>query len=142
MSIASFKSKLLSVINGDSADGAEDGGSYISKKLETLSASFKSSPTIIAKDLTFQGDIAASGMIEIEGKIIGSITGGSIILREEGVIEGKVQVESISIRGRLKGDLKAKSVNIFSTAEVVGTIEYEVISVEDGALVDGQFKMV
>lgn len=142
MSIARFKSKFLSVINGDSAEGMEEGGGYISKKLETLSASFKSSPTIIAKDLTFQGDIKASGMIEIEGKIIGSITGGSIILREEGSIEGQVQVESISIRGRLKGDLKAKSVNIFSTAEVVGTIEYEVISVEDGALVDGQFKMV
>jgi cytoskeletal protein CcmA (bactofilin family) len=142
MSIAKFKSKVLSFINGDASEGFEDGGNYISKKLETISASFKSSPTIISKDLTFHGDITAAGMIEIEGKIVGSINGGSIILREEGSIEGQVTVESASIRGRFKGDIKAKSINIFSTAEVVGTIEYEVISVEDGALVDGQFKMV
>lgn len=140
MSIASFKSKFLSILGGDSLEG-EDGG-FISKKLETISASFKSSPTIIAKDLHFVGDINAQGLIEIEGTIIGSINGGSVILREEGSIEGQVNVESISIKGKFKGDLKARSVNIFSTAEVTGTIEYEVISVEDGALVDGQFKMV
>ncbi len=141
MSIANLKSKILSLISDNSQEG-DDSGNYISKKFETLSASFKSSPTIIARDLKFQGDIVASGMIEIEGSVAGSINGGSIILREEGSIEGQVSVESASIRGKFRGDLKAKSVNIFSTAEVVGTIEYEVISVEDGALVDGQFKMV
>lgn len=101
--------------------------------------SFNSTPTIIARNLTIDGQISSSGVIEIEGKVNGNIEAKSVILLENGIIEGEVTAESFSVRGRFLGTIKAKSVNIGSKAHVTGTIEYALLSVEDGACVDAKF---
>ncbi len=40
------------------------------------------------------------------------------------------------------GDIKANNINIFKNAEINGNIEYDSLSVEDGASIDGQFKKI
>ena len=134
MPIASLKSKVVSITQNSSNDNS------ISKKLEVISSNFKSTPTIIARDLKIEGQIHSSGLIEIEGVIKGTINGNSVILREEGFIEGEVIAESLSLRGSFEGKIKAKNINISSKAKIHGEIEYEYLSVEDGACIDGQFK--
>ena len=134
MPIASLKSKVVSITQNSSNDNS------ISKKLEVISSNFKSTPTIIARDLKIEGQIHSSGLIEIEGVIKGTINGNSVILREEGFIEGEVIAESLSLRGSFEGKIKAKNINISSKAKIHGEIEYESLSVEDGACIDGQFK--
>lgn len=99
-----------------------------------------STPTIIASDMTIEGQIVSQGLIEIEGKIKGSVKGHSIALLEKGVIEGDVTAESFCVRGKFLGNIIAQNVNIASKASVVGTIEYGLLSVEDGAIIDAQFK--
>jgi len=136
MSISSIQTKVNKVsikLNND------ENGTLNSKKLEILT-NFKSTPTIISRDLKIQGEVFSSGIIEILGQIDGSIKGNSIILREEGFIKGIVLAENFSIRGRFDGKIKAKNINIASKAEVTGEIEYESLSVEDGASIDGHFK--
>lgn len=134
MSIADFKSKVISIVQNSSNDN------LITKKMEIISANFKSTPTIIARDLTVEGDLVSSGLIEIEGSIKGKINGNAVILREEGCVEGTIIAESVSLRGKFDGVMKAKSITIAGKAKVLGNIEYELLSVEDGASVDGQFK--
>lgn len=102
--------------------------------------SFNSTPTIIAKDLKIEGQLTSTGLVEIEGCIIGNIKGNSVILLPSGSIEGEVEAESFSIKGKFNGTIKAKSVNIGSKARISGTIEYSLLSVEDGASVDAKFK--
>jgi cytoskeletal protein CcmA (bactofilin family) len=119
-----------------------DHDASISKKFEVIGSNFKAIPTIIAKDLRVEGVINGSGVIEIEGYIKGLIDGNVITLRENGFVEGTIIAESVSIRGKFEGSLKAKSVSILGRAKVVGEIEYESLSVEDGACIDGQFKHV
>lgn len=102
----------------------------------------KSTPTIIARDLTIEGEIISDGLIEIEGRIKGSISGNIVVLREEGIIEGSVSAESISIRGKFNGTIKAKNINITETAKIFGDIEYCSLSVEDGACIEGNFKQI
>ena len=92
---------------------------------------FNATPTIIAKDLKIEGQIISSGLIEIEGTVIGNIKGNSVILLQSGVIEGEVEAESFSVRGKFLGTIKAKSVNIGHKAQVSGTIEYSLLSVEE-----------
>ena len=136
MSIANIKSKLAAA-----AQGKSDGDNSITKKLEILSSSnFKTTPTIIARDITIEGNLNSSGVIEIEGNVKGIIRGNLIILREECFVEGSIIGENLNIRGRFEGSIKAKNINISSKARVHGEIEYESLSVEDGASVDGQFK--
>ena len=137
MSIVSLKAKINSIMQKASSND-----NSITKRLEVISANFKSTPTIIARDLRIEGEIVSTGLIEIEGAIKGAIKGNSVILREEGFVEGTIFAESLSIRGRFQGDIKAKSIGISSKAKVTGNIEYELLSVEDGACIDGQFKKV
>jgi cytoskeletal protein CcmA (bactofilin family) len=137
MSISNLKSKVTSIVqNGSSNDNS------ITKKLEVISSNFRTTPTIIAKDLKIEGEITSLGIIEIEGNIKGTLRGNSVILREDCFVEGTIIAEILSIRGKFEGVIKAKNISMSSKAEVVGTIEYGSLAVEDGASVDGQFKKI
>ncbi len=133
MSIVDFKKRISTaqsnLINENS----------VVKKLEVIS-NFKSTPTIIARDLRIEGELSSSGLVEIEGYIKGIIKGNSVVVREDGCVEGTIIAESLSIRGRFEGTIRAKSLNIASKAKIIGNIEYDLLSVEDGACIDGQFK--
>ncbi|MBM3579638.1 MAG: polymer-forming cytoskeletal protein [Alphaproteobacteria bacterium] len=134
MPIANIKAKLVSLANQPGNDNS------ITKRLEVLSAGFKSTPTIIARDLQIEGILTSKGVIEIEGGVKGTINGSSVILREESFVEGTIIADSLSIRGKFEGKIKAKYLSILSRAHVNGEIEYECLSVEDGADIDGQFR--
>ena len=129
MSIVKLKSKLNTVNNNS-----------VGKKIGAITSSLKSTPTIIARDLIVEGQVNSAGLIEIEGTIRGTINGNSVVLREEGVIEGLVYAEFLNIRGRCEGSIKAKNISVSSKAKIIGDIEYDSLAVEDGASIDGQFK--
>lgn len=136
MPIASLKSKLTTVAQGGGASSENS----ITRKLEMIGSSFKTTPAIISRDLTIEGNLNSTGMIEIEGTVKGSIQGNAVILREECFVEGAISADSLSIRGRFEGSIKAKNLSISSKARVHGDIEYDSLCVEDGASIDGQFK--
>lgn len=137
MSIANIKSRLAIL-----ADSVETGSKKsITKKLEMITSSnFKTTPTIIAPDITIEGSLNSTGVIEIEGNVKGIVKSESIILREECFVEGSIISENLNIRGRFEGSIKAKNISISSKGRVYGEIEYDSLSVEDGASIDGQFK--
>ena len=114
----------------------------VAKKLAAINPNFKSTPTIIARDLTIEGEIVSAGLIEIEGRIKGTIRGNSVILRENGFVEGNIIAESLSVRGTFDGQIRAKNIDISSKAKVTGEIIYGSLSVEDGACIDGSFKKI
>lgn len=110
------------------------------KKKEALSQSFKATPTIFSRDLKVEGEIASTGLIEIEGAVKGSIKGNVVIIRENGSVEGDLMAEILNIKGNFQGNIRAKSINISSKATINGFVEYHTLCVEDGASIDGQFK--
>ena len=110
------------------------------RKLESISSGLKSTPTIISRDLIIEGDILSGGIVEIEGNIKGTVKGNMVILRENGTIQGNVIAESFNIRGNFEGSIKSRAISISSKANVNANIEYNSLSVEDGACIDGQFK--
>lgn len=134
MPIASLHAKIVSIDNSSVNDN------IVAKKLEAISPSFKSTPTILARDLTIEGEVMSLGLVEIEGKIKGIIRGNSVILRENGIVEGEIHAQSLSIRGSFNGKIYATNIDISSKARVMGEIEYASLSVEDGACIDGNFK--
>ena len=140
MPIANLKAKVNSFIQNNSSDN--DNNTSIGRKIECISANFKSTPTILAKDLKIEGDISSSGLIEIEGFVKGNIKGNSVIIREGGNMEGELVAESLSVKGKFSGKIRAKNINISSKANINGVVEYCSLSVEDGACIDGQFKQV
>ncbi len=135
MSIANIKTKVVSIAQNPKSSNDNS----IARKFEVISSNFKSTPTIIARDLNLEGQINSGGLIEVEGTIKGTIKGNAVILREGCIVEGVIIADSLSIRGNFEGNIKAKSLNISNKAKVVGEIEYGTLSVEDGACIDGRF---
>lgn len=131
MSIAKIKSRL-GAVNSNS----------VGKKFGAIASSLKSTPSIISRDLVIEGQLTSSGIIEIEGVVKGTISGNSVILREDGFVEGLIYAEFLNIRGRFEGTIKAKNINVSGKARIVGDIEYDSLAVEDGASIDGQFKKI
>ena len=140
MPIASLKAKVNSLMQNNSSDN--DNNTSLSRKIESISVNFKTTPTIFSKDLKIEGDISSSGLIEIEGCVKGNIKGNSVIIREGGNMEGELVAESLSVKGKFSGTIRAKNINISSKARINGVVEYCSLSVEDGACIDGQFKQV
>ncbi len=111
----------------------------MSKKMEKIS---KSNPTIISCDLVIEGEVKSDGLIEIEGTIKGTVRGKSVIIREKGSVTGDISCESLQLKGRLEGEIQSKSITVFNKGFLKGNIQYDTLSVEDGALIDGQFKKI
>ncbi len=136
MPIASLKAKLVEISNDLDNERASE-----KNKLTTINKSnYRTTPTILSQDLVIVGEITSSGIIEIEGRIKGTIKGNSVILRENGFIEGQIYAESLSLRGNFEGSVYAQNIDISSSAKISGDIEYQSLVVEDGACIDARFK--
>lgn len=95
--------------------------------------------TIIASDVSIQGNITTIGEIQLDGTVIGDISCGGITLGETGTMTGTLIATTATIRGRVDGTIRAKAVLLERTAVVTGDVTQESISIESGAKVEGRF---
>jgi cytoskeletal protein CcmA (bactofilin family) len=97
-------------------------------------------PSVIAADLNVLGNLISDGVLDIDGKIDGNVRCHTASVRPNGRVHGDIMAEIVHVYGTVEGIIKAKTVMLYSTAKVVGTIMHESLSIEDGAFVDGKFK--
>jgi cytoskeletal protein CcmA (bactofilin family) len=95
--------------------------------------------TIIASDVSIQGNITTVGEIQLDGTVIGDVSCGAITLGETGSMSGTLVATTATIRGRVDGTIRAKAVLLERTAVVTGDVTQESISIESGAKVEGRF---
>ena len=100
----------------------------------------KVAPTIIASDMSILGNLFSEGAVDIDGRIEGNVKARTVIVRQNGCIIGDLQADVAQVYGQVKGLIKARDVQLFSSCGVEGTIMHESLSIEDGAFVDGKFK--
>lgn len=95
------------------------------------------------KDTEFSGEISFSNSIRIDGKFKGKIlSGASLIVGENGVVEADVEVDNISVNGILKGTLKAhEKIEIFSKGKVTGELITPKLIIEEDAFFQGSCQM-
>lgn len=97
----------------------------------------------IDKDTEIVGDIRFKDSFRIDGVFKGKILSGtSLIIGESGVVEADVEVNTISVNGRFKGSVVAKSrAEIFSHGRVTGKIVAPKLIIEEGAFFQGSCQM-
>ncbi len=98
------------------------------------------SPSVIAADMNVLGNIISDGVLDIDGKIEGNVRCQAASIRENGKIRGDVMADTVHVHGTVEGLIKARTVILYASARVTGTIMHESLSIEDGAFVDGKFK--
>ena len=79
--------------------------------------------SVIGSDVTIKGDIACA----------------SIVQGESSVIVGTVTTESARLAGTVSGSISARELTVLRTARIEGDVQYDALTIEQGAEVDGRF---
>jgi len=99
--------------------------------------------TVVGPSVNVEGDFASEGNIIVKGSVAGSVHTSRFLSVETGArILANVRAGSARIAGEVKGNLKiGESLELTSTAKVLGDIEARVLSIEPGALLLGRVVM-
>lgn len=91
------------------------------------------------------GDVNFTGGLRIDGEVIGNIRpaddeSSTLILSETGRIEGEVRVGHLVVNGTIMGPIfTTQTLELQSKAKVKGDVEYQVLEIQPGAVVEGRF---
>ena len=96
------------------------------------------------RDSVFEGKMTFEGVFRLDGKVVGEIfNGGTLILGETGVIQGKLGVNALILNGRVEGEVNAKErVEIHSKGKIYGTLTAPILVIHDGGILEGDCQMV
>ncbi len=99
--------------------------------------------TVVGPSVNVEGDFASEGNIIVKGTVSGSVATSKFLLVEQGAkIIANVRAGSAKISGEVKGNMKIKeSLELTSTAKVLGDIEARVLVIEAGAILYGKVTM-
>ncbi len=97
-------------------------------------------PSIISPDLKIIGDLKSNGDIQIDGHIEGDINSRLLTVGEQANVEGCIVADTVRVSGAVKGQIKARLVHLDKTARVTGDVTHETLTMEAGALLEGQVK--
>ncbi|NCV03440.1 MAG: polymer-forming cytoskeletal protein [Burkholderiaceae bacterium] len=136
------------VVSGYTLSGSE-AGNYQLVQPVGLAADIQPKPaTITAKNQTKtvgtvinlgpgQREFSATGLVE------GELTTKQVMVDSSGVINGKVNAETVEVRGEITQGLSVTDhLTVYATGKITGTIEYSQISVEKGAHLTGDLKVI
>lgn len=99
--------------------------------------------SIISSGMKITGDIECAGVVKIDGRIDGSVTGArQVLLGRGGTVHGNVIADEVVIGGVVDGAILAgERLELQGTAVVNGDIETKSIIVLEGARINGGVRM-
>lgn len=103
------------------------------------STSSSGSFSVLGADVTITGNVSASTELHIDGSVEGDIDCASLVQGDGSQITGEVKAETARLAGRVDGSIHARELVILRSATINGDVHYEVLTVEQGASVQGRF---
>jgi len=99
--------------------------------------------TIIGPGAIFDGDLIAPETIRIDGSLNGNCEcEGNLILGKEGVINGNIEAQNVTLAGNVTGDIEAHGkLELFSTARLTGDITAKSLIIDEDAYYEGRCTM-
>ena len=115
----------------------------LNKVTPTSSASPMRSPAAkglssFGAGLIIEGNINGAGDLVLEGTVHGDVKVSHLTVGESGNIEGKVEADTVEVRGRVVGSIKGQQVKLQATAYVEGDITHEQLAIDVGAYFQGR----
>nr|WP_306173951.1 polymer-forming cytoskeletal protein [Pseudoalteromonas shioyasakiensis] len=97
-------------------------------------------PSIISEDVRLTGSLVSQGEVQLDGRIDGDVRVNHLVIGTTGLVEGSVVADSVIVKGKIIGSLNAGKVTIEQTAEVHGDVYQDTLSIEAGAVIEGNLK--
>jgi cytoskeletal protein CcmA (bactofilin family) len=95
--------------------------------------------TTIGPSLVITGELTSQEDITIHGRVKGQIrmNQGTLLLAPAGHIEADVNGASVTVHGKLAGDVSAQRIELTPTSHVLGTLTAPAIVIHDGSSFNG-----
>jgi cytoskeletal protein CcmA (bactofilin family) len=92
---------------------------------------------------TLRGELEFSSSFRVDGRVEGTIRSRSeLLIGEDGVVEGEIDVARCLIGGQVRGTVKAsEKVVLHASAKVWGELHAPAVVMEDGAFLEGRVEM-
>jgi cytoskeletal protein CcmA (bactofilin family) len=99
--------------------------------------------TVLAEDIDFSGVLTFKKPLMIKGNFKGEINASSdLYIGEKAFVKAKIEADCVSAKGRIEGDVVARSrVEFFSTASVQGDLSTPDLIMESGCKYNGKCSM-
>lgn len=98
---------------------------------------------LIGQDTHITGDVTFSGGLRIDGQVLGDVTvssidPGTLVIGEDGVIQGDVRVSHLIVYGQIRGTVHAAGlVELRPSARILGDLHYQSLEMHAGAVIEG-----
>lgn len=101
---------------------------------------FKDAETIIGASIKVKGNFYGEGNIVVEGQLEGSIkTDANLFIGDKAKVVANIEASDAIINGEVRGSLKIHQyLALGPTAKIIGDVNYAEISIEKGAIINGQ----
>lgn len=99
--------------------------------------------TVIGEGLTIEGDVTSEEEVVVHGTLRGALsTQDAVSVGTEGTIEADVSAVSLSVAGRVTGNVTASErVDIQAGGRLVGDVKAARLTIADGAAFKGNVDM-
>ncbi len=99
--------------------------------------------SIVAQDMTVTGDLAAEGVVRVEGRVNGNISAGmQVLLSEGGLVEGDIKTKEAVLGGEVRGTVTAEErIEVQATASVHGDLVAPKLLIQEGGRLNGAIRM-
>jgi len=99
--------------------------------------------TILGQDAALRGSFNSKHSIRVDGEVYGNITSeDGIIVGDKALVRGNLTGKSILVGGKVKGNVTAvHRLEVRSTAQIEGDLKASVLTIEEGALFEGNCQM-
>lgn len=100
--------------------------------------------TIIGEHTTFRGNAESDSSIKVIGRVEGDIkAAGDVIILVNAVVVGNIWAENLVVAGMVTGNVHANNnLHLESTARLKGDMEVHSFVTDEGAVFEGNCKMI
>jgi cytoskeletal protein CcmA (bactofilin family) len=88
------------------------------------------------------GDIRGHGLCIVDGNVRGSVETADVKINSHAEVDGSVKCTRLDVNGRISGTIEAQDVVLRSSARIDGYLFYSQMSMEAGAQIDGEVRLL
>jgi len=101
----------------------------------------RNKPAVISEAFTIHGDVVGTGVLHVEGKVVGNVRTDSVAISSTGRVDGAVECGSLQVKGQLHGGCQCDELTVAPGASVSGKLRYKSIAVSRGARIEGELNL-
>ena len=95
-------------------------------------------PSLLGRDLIITGDIKTDGEVQVDGRLDGNLTAGTVTIGEQGAVNGKIVATMVHVRGKVTGKIDSTTIELSDTANVQADLIQDQLMISNGAFFDGK----